>query len=429
MHLQRNRVKLETKVIGWPRAFRWRGSVLPRVALPTTVMTLWAAFLYLMQTYVVAFTFPAGTVFLSITSVVIGLLLGFRTNTAYERYWEGRRLWTNLIVAVRNIARMMWVAVEEPADRDNRTEKTSALALLMTFLIGVRNHLRMEDGLCNSDGSLRHEFEGKVPGSKQFTPEARYLLSSEKMVHTDALFLLHAYIDDLLRRKTIDLPQCGQMLNLLGSLTDSVESMDRIISTPIPIAYNLHLKQSVYLYIIFLPLQLLADFKGLSILITALVAFTFIGVIEIAGEIENPFGKDDSDLPIEEFIAEIEVELGELTYTSRKELFDWDLGDDGINHGDDVAAPAPTADPTAPAAAPFPSVSSAALAAAEAALNAPLLTPRVYHSKNQRCDGLTSAGGASEQAGGTGDAEIGGGGGGHGGGGGGGAGAMDGGDG
>ncbi|ORZ34937.1 Bestrophin/UPF0187, partial [Catenaria anguillulae PL171] len=285
-------------------------SVLPRVALPTIILTLWATAVCFWQTTPgLQFFFPNSTVFLTVISFVLSLLLGFRTNTAYERYWEGRRLWTNLTVATRNMARLFWVAADEPANRDNTTEKTTAMGLILSFLIAVRNHARNNDGLVTDDGCIRPEFEGLLPAVPTLSASHPYLLTSSKFVHTDILYLLNAYVDDLLRRKTLDMPQCGQLIAAINSMNDTVTSMERILTTPIPLAYSLHLKQIMYMYLIMLPFQLLGDFKFLAILITALATFTFVGVELIGSEIENPFGTDANDLRVEEFIADAEVEI------------------------------------------------------------------------------------------------------------------------
>ncbi|KAJ1498035.1 hypothetical protein HMI55_005169 [Coelomomyces lativittatus] len=79
--------------------------------------------------------------------------------------------------------------------------------------------------------------------------------------------------------------------------------------SPIPKAYNIHLKQSVYLYLFVLPLQLHPLFKAYSILITALATFTYIGVDMIGTEIENPFGTDDNDLPLDSYVNELQSEM------------------------------------------------------------------------------------------------------------------------
>jgi len=78
-----------------------------------------------------------------VPSVVLGLLLVFRTNTAYERFWEGRVLWGQLINATRNFARQIWVAIEERSPED-RQEKIAAIRLLVCFAIAVKQHLRDE---------------------------------------------------------------------------------------------------------------------------------------------------------------------------------------------------------------------------------------------------------------------------------------------
>jgi putative membrane protein len=78
-----------------------------------------------------------------VPNIVLGLMLVFRTNTAYERFWEGRKAWGSVVNDVRNLARLIWVAIEEkqPGDRE---EKIQTLYLLPAFAMAMKQHLRQE---------------------------------------------------------------------------------------------------------------------------------------------------------------------------------------------------------------------------------------------------------------------------------------------
>ncbi|MFN5390478.1 MAG: bestrophin family ion channel, partial [Pseudanabaena sp.] len=118
---------------GWFHiALRWKGSVVPEV-LPRSLMCgLFGIFIYILYLYQVKVSLPIlGNI---IPNIVLGLLLVFRTNTAYERFWEGRKAWGLLVNTVRNLSRQILVAIaeKEPSDRQ---AKIAAVNLLPAFAI------------------------------------------------------------------------------------------------------------------------------------------------------------------------------------------------------------------------------------------------------------------------------------------------------
>ncbi|CAG8740977.1 10914_t:CDS:2 [Gigaspora margarita] len=100
---------------------------------------------------------PVGTV-----SVVVGLLLAFRTNHAYDRYYEGRKLFQSLCTLARNTARILWVDVDERSKRDHE-DKITYIKLLLAYVIATKHHLRLEFGTNHED------FEGLLPKGYQRT--------------------------------------------------------------------------------------------------------------------------------------------------------------------------------------------------------------------------------------------------------------------
>ncbi|KNE60645.1 hypothetical protein AMAG_06020 [Allomyces macrogynus ATCC 38327] len=328
-----NRIELKSKVVGvWPTAFRVRGSVLKRVWLPMLIFSLWATFITVINTYVCAFKFPPGIVFITVTSFVISLLLGFRTSSGYDRFNEGRKVWASLTVCVRNLVRVIWIGIDEPKGNDNSSEKIAALKLILAFVISVRNHARGEDGLLDPHGDVKPEYANLLPHYKQSRFETDgALLTMPNHLSMDLLHILTAYTDSHIRAGNIDLPQFSQIIASLNGMADAYTSVERIVSTPIPRAYAVHLQQIVYIYLIMLPLQIYGDFKAWCIMVTALVTFAFVGVEMIGTEIENPFGTDANDLELDEFIAELDAELLDLVSNKRSELIaDWDLTEEEL---------------------------------------------------------------------------------------------------
>ncbi|MEM6352543.1 MAG: bestrophin family ion channel [Cyanobacteria bacterium P01_D01_bin.14] len=220
-----------------------------------------------------------------VPSIVLGLLLVFRTNTAYERFWEGRKLWGTMVNTTRNLARQIWVTVEENSLQD-RKDKEQALQLIVGFAIATKLHLRKRKDLTELQPLLT---------------EAQYSqLQSMNSPPLEIAFWLGDYLQVQHLRNTIHPYQQRAMVELLDLMVDVLGGCERILKTPIPLAYSIHLKQLLLIYCLTLPLQIVSDVGGWCILVAGLVAFAVFGIEAIGIEIENPFGCDPNDLPLDD---------------------------------------------------------------------------------------------------------------------------------
>ena len=219
-----------------------------------------------------------------IPSIVLGLLLVFRTNTAYDRFWEGRKSWGAIVNTTRNLARQIWISVDEKELKD-KDHKIAALNLLVAFGVATKLHLRGEP--VNSD------LEALIPANK---------FTKLKMMNNPPLYIsiwIGDYLQEQYQRHCINNYQCANMQELLNILVDNLGTCERILKTPMPLAYAIHLKQLLLLYCFLLPFQIVDDLHWWTGLISALVSFTLLGIEAIGLEIENPFGYDANDLPLD----------------------------------------------------------------------------------------------------------------------------------
>lgn len=230
-------------------------------------------------------------------NLVLGLLLVFRTNTAYERFWEGRKLWGVLVVNVRNLARQIWVGVaaNEPSDRKN---KASTLQLLGAFAIATKLQLRKEP--------VNGELEALV------TPAQYQQLKESKMPPLKVVTWIGEYIQQQRDRNCLDSNQLLAMNRLLDSLVEAFTGCDRISKTPIPLAYSIYLKRVLLLYCLLLPFQCVGTLHWWTGVVVGLISFVLLGIEEIGNEIEDPFGIDPNDLPIDGICQTILENLEEL---------------------------------------------------------------------------------------------------------------------
>ncbi len=232
-----------------------------------------------------------------IPSIVLALLLVFRTNTAYERFWEGRKLWDSTVNTIRNLAWQIWVAVDEvePGDRDH---KITTLRLLQAFAIAKKLYLRYE------------------PASEELQPwvsPSRYGVLQN--IQNMPLQIIRWIADDLQqehKRGILNLSKLGDIHSLMNKLIDNVGGCDRILTTPIPPAYVIHLNQLVLIYCLILPFQFVKDLGWWTGIFVAIVSFALFGIEEIGVEIENPFGYDTNDLPLDKICQTIHNNIEEL---------------------------------------------------------------------------------------------------------------------
>ncbi|MEG4104940.1 bestrophin family ion channel [Microcoleus sp. S13_C5] len=276
-------------------ALQVRGSVIPSI-LPRVLLCggfgLFISFLYFLN-------LPVSLPILSsiVPSIVLGLLLVFRTNTAYERFWEGRRFWGTLNNNIRNLARQIWVAIEEK-DPQDIIEKKSALRLLVALAVAMKLHLRKE--------SVNPELEPLM------SPAQYQKLKSMNNPPLEIAFWIEDYMHQQYERNCLDVYQLTGMNELLNSMIDVLGGCERILKTPIPLAYAIHLKQLLLLYSLALPFQMVKDLGWGTGPVVALISFTLFGIEEIGIEIENPFGHDANDLPLDNICAAMQRNMDDL---------------------------------------------------------------------------------------------------------------------
>jgi putative membrane protein len=260
-----------------------RGSMLREIIGRVMTCVVWSAGVVCFHKFVRPVAVPS-TVH-SLVGVALGLLLVFRTNASYDRFWEGRRLWGGIVNETRNLARAARVFLAgDPALLGEVVRETVAFAYASMHALRGR-----DDALPPQDGAAT------APG-KPHVPLAIATRISRALDEARARGL----ITDIIQ---VSLDQNVQLL------IDYLGGCERIHKTPLPFAYVVHLRRALILYCFTLPFALVESFGWGTSLATLLVAYVFFGIEEIGVEIENPFGLDDNDLPLEQICATIEQNL------------------------------------------------------------------------------------------------------------------------
>lgn len=276
-------------------AVRVKGSVIASIYKRVIGSGLFGVFVSLMYYFKVPVSQPIlGTI---IPSIVLGLLLVFRTNTAYERFWEGRKCWGSIVNTVRNIARQILVSVKE-VSTENKKDKIAALYLLVGFAVATKLHLRGE--------SVNNELEEFMSSAKYFN------LKNMNNPPLEIAFWVEDYLQRQYERNSLNSYQLTALQQLLNNLVDNLGACERILKTPMPLAYSIHLKQLLLLYCLLLPFQMVQTLGWWTGAVTALVSFTLFGIEAIGLEIENPFGYDANDLPLDAICQTMKRNIDDL---------------------------------------------------------------------------------------------------------------------
>lgn len=288
-------------------AFNWQGSVIPAILPRVILCGVFGFLISLVHQFSFSVSWPVlGGI---VPSIVLGLLLVFRTNTAYDRFWEGRKCWGDLVNTVRNLARQIWVAVKEIEPKD-RAAKLKTLRLIVAFAVATKLHLRGEPA--NS------ELKALV------CPDRYFQLKTMNNPPLEIAFWIGDYLQEQYQRECLNSYQLTALHRLLDNMVNTLGACERIIKTPMPLAYSIHLKQLLLIYCLALPLEMVDSLTWFTGPIVALISFTLFGIEEIGSEIENPFGYEPNDLPLDTICATMLRNIEDLT-SLEPSVRDWHI--------------------------------------------------------------------------------------------------------
>lgn len=258
-----------------------RGETLRQLAPSVVAISLYAAliaaidstWLYLDKESVAAKI----SVMHSLLGFVISLLLVFRTNTAYERWWEGRKLWGALVNCSRNLAMKTHFIVEKEYHEELHK-------LICAFPFALKNHLRNVAAI--SETELAELINEKKYADIKHLP----LKISTEFYH---------HIIELNKKGKINSEQLLIINNEVQQWMEICGACERIRNTPIPFSYSVFLKKFIFFYVMTLPIAYAPVLGFYSIPIVVFIFYVLASLELIAEEIEDPFGDDPNDLPLD----------------------------------------------------------------------------------------------------------------------------------
>lgn len=270
-----------------------------------TFRMLWKELVYIaLLSMIIAFLemtfFPKAQALNSLISVysllgfVISLLLVFRTNTAYDRWWEGRKIWGQFINDSRNLS------VKLANFNITPEERNFFARMIPNFALASKEHLR----------------QGVDLNLLELTDEERIKFTSKSHIPLFVTQLITQKIELLKKETRISNEDYLALSKNINSLIDGVGACERIKATPIPFSYSMFIKKFIFIYVISLPLAFVNIFGYWAAFISTFVFYALVSMEVLAEEIEDPFGVDDNDLPTDTISEKIQQNCKEVFETT-----------------------------------------------------------------------------------------------------------------
>lgn len=283
-----------TQTIGYPvfenvaehdnffqNAFAIEGSVTPKVIVKVILFMTYASFISLLNSIYPSLIVPIGP--FEYGGLAMGLILVFRVNAGYDRWWEARKIWGNVVNHCRNLS-IILMQYTAP-DQDNLWAKKMC-TYIMAFPWLMKNHLRDNKSLKPLKEILDDDTYLKLSSSKN-----RIIFLSN---------LMAANLNEARVHQRIDLFTFLRAEETRSMLVDSLGGCERILKTPMPFVMAVKSHRFILFFLLVLPFALIHDLNlYIAPMIYGLVAYALFALDRIGVELQNPFSETNlSHLPL-----------------------------------------------------------------------------------------------------------------------------------
>lgn len=272
-----------------------QGSYFKRLIVPQVLLFIFSFLIYFYQTHIATEPVPLNPSVFAILGISLAIFHGFCNNAAYDRFWEGRKLWGTLVWLSRNIARQVLTLPNV-----SMAEKQAFIRHQIAFVHSLRQQLRGEDNTANLQRLLTVEEQQAVVG-QNFIALRLTQIMGQMLAKWQA-------------EQKIDVWQWQSLDNTLGEIAHIQAGCERINNTPIPYAYFVLLHRTVYLYCFMLPFGLGNTIGWVTPFVVSFIGYTFMALNEIVDEISEPFGTGENELPLGMMCDTIETQLAMLSH-------------------------------------------------------------------------------------------------------------------
>ncbi|WP_027799723.1 bestrophin family protein [Paraburkholderia dilworthii] len=274
----------------------WRGSVLPQLLPRLSLIFMISVIAVAAHDHLLPISLNLNTTApFSLVGIALAVFLGFRNNASYDRWWEARKLWGQLLNDARSLTRQALTLRANPLPKEELVEFCAALSALAHAL---RHQLRKSDP--------RDDLAARLP------PALFERVMASRYKPATLMLVLGEWVQRQAQKGAIDPMAVLALDRNLNGLSGVIGGCERIASTPLPFAYSVMIHRTVYFFCASLPFGLVDSIGIFTPVFAVFVAYTFMAHEAIASQIEEPFGTDDNDLALNTMSLIIEDALRDL---------------------------------------------------------------------------------------------------------------------
>ena len=274
--------------------FAWRGSILPRIAPHLIAVLLFSSLVEALAHWRV-FDFSHYSVApFTLLGIALSIFLGFRNNTSYDRWWEGRKQFGQMVCDIRSLGRSSEVLLGDHPDR------RQMLTWVAAHYHALRGQLRKQ--------GVTEEALAVMRGIEGFDEDE---MRRQRNVADYCLRQVGKVMRRLLRNGALDSVGVRVLDEHISRLTNVQAACERLVSAPVPFAYSLLTHRTVYIYCYLLPFGLAGSMGWFTPIFSLVVAYTFVGLDALAHELEEPFGLQPNHLPLSAICRVNDISIAE----------------------------------------------------------------------------------------------------------------------
>jgi putative membrane protein len=278
--------------------FIWHGSVFPKIMPRLFILGCFSILTYYLHGVLFSYKITLNPAAFTLVGIALAIFLGFCNTAAYDRYWEGRKLWGALLIDTRSLARQVLIYVKNDPGLPATQQPNYFIQLMVAFSYALKHQLRNTDPLSDLQRLLPQKTAEEI---------SRYKFIPVMLLQEMAVWLQQAEQD----KRLDSITKMGIDQNL-DKLSGIVGGCERIANTPIPFPYHVLLHRTVYIYCFLLPFGLIDSIGWMTPIMVTFIGYTFMALDAIVEEISEPFGDEANDLALNAMSQTIEYTLCEM---------------------------------------------------------------------------------------------------------------------
>ncbi len=280
----------------WRMLFIWKGSVLKKIIKQLSIIAALSLIVLYFNGRIYEYKVPLNPTIFTLIGLALAIFMGFCNTASYDRFWEGRKLWGSLVIEARSLNRQVLTLIHDDSP-EFQEEKINFVKKIAAFTWALNYQLR---------NSEQEENLPRLLNEKDYN-----FIKDKKHKPVILLDLMGKWVNVQYNKERIDSIILASINQQLNQLSQVVGGCERIANTPLPFPYSVLLHRTVYSYCFLLPFGLVDSLGWMMPIVVILISYTFIALDALIQEIEEPFGLEENDLPLNMLSENIEYSLFE----------------------------------------------------------------------------------------------------------------------